>query len=303
MRARALIQGILCCLFLLLGVAATAVPPQTGSLTFRHPETNQRVVLFYVKAGNYDPANPPIIVLHGMLRNPWDYRDGWIEVAEEEGFFVVAPYFSEAAFPGVVGYNLGNVFPSETDLTRQSKEEWSYRLPDIIFDHLYREALTTAPGYLAFGHSAGSQFLHRKIGFAPDERMLLAISANAGWYTFPDRTIGWPYGYKGTGLKKRDLPAYLASNLFILLGDKDTDPNDSSLRKAPEAMRQGKHRLERGYAFFKAGEQLAKEMGVPFNWQIGEVAGVGHDYRGMAPAAARLMAEFIDDLTKEAEAP
>ena len=279
---------------LLIAAATCAnLDPGTGTITFAHPDTGQRMVLFYVKAEGYDPATPPVVVLHGMNRNPWDYRDAWIDLARENRLFVVVPYFDGSTYPGVVGFNLGNVFLSETDLTRQPRESWSYRIPDIVFDYLRQNGETAAAGYFAFGHSAGSQFLHRKIGFVPDERMLLAVAANAGWYTFPDLAEPWPYGYGGTGLQKSDLPAYLASNLFILLGDQDTDENDPSLRKAPEAMQQGKHRLQRGYAFHRAGRDLAEELGVPFNWKIDEVPGIGHDNAGMAPAAVRIMMQYL----------
>jgi hypothetical protein len=267
---------------------------ETGTLTFRHPETNERVVVFYARSPEYRKASPPVLVLHGMNRNPWDYRDAWIDLAAEHDLFVFVPYFREVDYPGPVGYNLGNVFPSESDLTRRPASQWSYRLPDIVFTHLVESGSTSAEGYLAFGHSAGSQFLHRKIGFAPDERMLLAVAANAGWYTFPDLEIRWPYGYGGTGLREPDLVPYFASTLHILLGDEDTDPNDSSLRRAPEAMEQGRHRLERGYRFFKAARARAAEMETLFNWGISEVPGVGHDNAGMAPATARIFVEFIE---------
>lgn len=285
--------------FALLGLLLFAGPllaeiiPGTGTFTFKHPENGNRVVVFYALAEGYDPATPPVLVLHGMNRNPWDYRDAWIELAAQHNFLVVVPYFREKEFPGTVGYNLGNIFASEKDLTRQNPSVWSYHIPEIVYEQLSTMGMTTARGYLAFGHSAGSQFLHRKIGFAPDSRLLLAVSANAGWYTLPDLEETWPYGYGGTGLTEEDLPTYLASNLVILLGDQDTDPFDDSLRRAPEAMRQGKHRLERGYYFFRAGEERARELGVPLNWRIQEVPGVGHDNAGMAPAAAEIMVQHI----------
>jgi hypothetical protein len=293
--------------FALLGLLLFAesllasLSPGTGTFTFTHPENGDRVVVFYALADSYDPATPPVLVLHGMNRNPWDYRDAWIDLAAQYNFLVVVPYFREKEFPGTVGYNLGNVFASEKDLTRTDPSVWSYRIPEIVYEELRSMGMTTAPGYLAFGHSAGSQFLHRKIGFAPDSRLLLAVSANAGWYTLPDLEETWPYGYGGTGLTNEDLPPYLASNLVILLGDQDTDPHDDSLRRAPEAMRQGKHRLERGGYFFKAGEERARELGVPFNWRIQEVPGVGHDNAGMAPAAAEIMARTIRNRRDSAE--
>lgn len=265
----------------------------TGSFTFKHPETDKRVVVFYARSVDYNPAHPPVLVLHGMRRNAWDYRDAWIELAQDNRLFVIVPYFTEVDYPDVVGFNLGNVFASETNLTRKPVTEWSYRLPEIIFEHISANGQTTATGYLAFGHSAGSQFLHRKLAFAPDARLLLAIAANAGWYTLPDENEPWPYGFKDTGIRERDLAPYLASNLFLLLGDQDIDPNHRSLRKTPEAMRQGRHRLERGHTFFEKARFLATEMQVPFRWQIQEVPGVAHNNAKMAPAAARIINQYI----------
>lgn len=271
-----------------------AVEPGTGSFVVPHPDGGAELTVYYVKAPDYDPAHPPVLVLHGMKRNADEYRDAWIELAREHGFFVIVPLFTEECFPGTVGYNLGNVFQSETDLTRNPVSTWSYRVPDILFDYLRHESGdTTAAGYMAFGHSAGSQFLHRKVAFLPDDRMLLAVAANAGWYTFPNTEDPWPYGFRDTGVGLPDMPPFLAANLVILLGDQDNDPGHESLRRTPEAMRQGEHRLERGHEFFAAGRALAEKLGVAFNWRIATVPGVAHDNTGMAPAAARYMAENI----------
>jgi hypothetical protein len=276
------------------GTLGATPETETGTITFRHSETNERVVVFYARSSEYRETTPPVLVLHGMNRNPWDYRDAWTGLAAAHDLFIFVPYFREEDYPGPVGYNLGNVFESESDLTRRPASQWSYRLPDLVFTHLRESGETRAAGYLAFGHSAGSQFLHRKIGFAPDERMLLAVAANAGWYTFPDLETPWPYGYGGTGLREPDLVPYFESALHILLGDQDTDPEDSSLRRAPEAMKQGRHRLERGHSFFQAARARAAKMETPFNWTISEVPGVGHDNAGMAPAAARIFVDFIE---------
>ncbi|MEX0325719.1 MAG: hypothetical protein AB3N33_06490 [Puniceicoccaceae bacterium] len=268
------------------------VPPGTGQFDFINPANGDTLTVFYVKAASYNPADPPVLVLHGMKRNADEYRDAWIELAEEHGFFVVVPLFREEAFPGTVGYNLGNVFISETDLTKTPEKTWSYIVPDKLFDYLREESGdTTAAGYMAFGHSAGSQFLHRKVAFVPDDRLLLSVAANAGWYTFPNQKEPWPYGFAGTGIRECELPPFLASNMVLLLGDQDIDPNHESLRKTPEAMRQGLHRYERGHNFHAAGKALADKLGVDFKWRIETVPGVAHDNTGMAPAAARYMAE------------
>jgi pimeloyl-ACP methyl ester carboxylesterase len=202
--------------------------------------------------------------------------------------------FSEEAFPGTVGYNLGNLFTSETDRTRLPANASSFRVPRLVFDHLCRqEGALRVSGYMVFGHSAGSQFVHRMIALYPDPHLRLAIAANAGWYTFPDTEVEWPYGFAGTGLSEADLPAFLASDLIVLLGDQDINETQRSLRRTPEAMAQGKHRFERGHAFFQAGRDQAARLGVPLRWRLEVVPGVGHDQTGMAPAAAALMVEAM----------
>lgn len=278
-----------------MGLPGLKAEVERGQFTFRHPETNRPVVVFYAKSSGYDPKTPPVMVLHGVLRNPWDYRDNWIGLAEKYDLFVFVPYFREKEFPGPVGYNLGNVFKSEKRLKRNPEKEWSFRIPDIVFDYLLQSGRTQSKGYYAFGHSAGSQFLHRKLAFAPDPRLLLAVAANAGWYTFPDLKVSWPYGYRRTGIRREDLIPYLESNLLLFLGDKDSDPNDQYLRKAAPAMRQGLHRFERGHHFFEAAKEVSDAMGVSFNWDLRVVPGVGHDNAGMAVAAAAVMFEKMNE--------
>ena len=288
-------------LLVLLGVlsggacARAEVPVGAGKFTFTNPLTEEAVEVYYVKDKDYDPADPPVFVYHGVRRNADEYRDGWLELAREHHLFVVVPLFSAETYPGVEGYNLGNLYVSETNLARKPEKTWSYHLPRVVFSYL-RDHLkaTTAEGYMAFGHSAGSQFLHRQMAFAPDPHLLLGVTANAGWYTFPDFTVAWPYGLKGTGFRREQLPPYLAGPMVVLLGDADTDPHHRHLRRSTEAMAQGKHRFERGHRFFAFSRDLAAEAGLEFGWRLETVPGVAHDNARMAPAAARLMVEEMN---------
>ncbi|MEZ5278068.1 MAG: hypothetical protein R3F07_16925 [Opitutaceae bacterium] len=271
-----------------------ALPRGVGQFVFNDPETGREIACWYVLADSYERSDPPVIVFHGMKRNPDDYRDSWIEDAERFGLFVVVPYFSEEDYPGTSGYNLGNLFSSESDRTRKPESVSSFRIPEVVFDHLSSsDGETEAAGYMVFGHSAGAQFVHRMIALHPDPRLRLAIAANAGWYTYPNVTDDWPYGFRGTGLTEADLPPLLGANLVILLGDQDIDETQDNLRRTPEAMLQGRHRFERGHRFFQVGQAQAACMGVPFGWRIQVVPGVAHDQGGMAPVAAALMAEAI----------
>lgn len=76
---------------------------------------------------------------------------------------------------------------------------------------------------------------------------------------------------------------------MLLLGAEDADPNASKLRRTPEALAQGPHRLARGFAMFRAAKESAAALGAPFGWQVLVVPGADHDNAKMAPAAARLV--------------
>ena len=81
--------------------------------------------------------------------------------------------------------------------------------------------------------------------------------------------------------------------MTIILGENDTDPNDSSLRKTEQAMRQGIHRFDRGNYFFDMAKERADQLGVTFNWKIETVPNVGHSNTKIAPVAAQI---FISSL-------
>ena len=84
-------------------------------------------------------------------------------------------------------------------------------------------------------------------------------------------------------------------DLFVILGEKDTDPNASSLRKTEEAMRQGNHRFERGNNFFNMAKRIADSLEVNFNWKLETVPDVGHSNFGMAPTAANIFNTKINN--------
>jgi hypothetical protein len=212
--------------------------PGLGCFTFINPLTLRDITIYYIKSKKYKKKNPPVMVFHGVFRNPDIYRDAWIDLAEEHGFFVIAPLFSEDQFPGSAGYNLGNIFVSEEDRTPQVQRNWSYHVPGVVFDFFSSEqgkGDTTAAGYVAYGHSAGSQFVHRKVALTPDHRLLLAVASNAGWYTMPTTIDLWPYGWGGFEEAGIALPAdflvdFLATPLIVQLGLNDTDKKHKNLR-------------------------------------------------------------------------
>ncbi len=235
-----------------------------------------------------DASTPIVIVMHGASRDaPRYYRD-WSALAEAHGFVVVVPYLSDKRFPGSARYNLGHVFHSDTGRKRD-KDKWTFSLIEPLFDEVVKRIGGEQKEYALYGHSAGSQFVHRFMYYVPEARVSKFIAANAGWYTLPDFSIDYPYGLKGSGIRKDEIPSILAKPLVLLQGGADTDINADKLRKTPEAERQGPNRLARGLTMYREGKARAEELDTEFNWQLLIVDDADHDNAKMAPAAATLI--------------
>jgi len=107
----------------------------------------------------------------------------------------------------------------------------------------------------------------------------------------PNNRSAFPYGLRESRTTIRRLKEAFGRKLVILLGEKDVDENDENLRKTPEAMAQGKNRLERGRNFYEAAKVEARRLRTALNWQLNTVEGVAHSNSGMAPMALRLLVE------------
>lgn len=235
-----------------------------------------------------DPSTPIVIVMHGASRDAPRYYNDWRALAEAQGFIAVVPYLSNKDFPGSAHYNLGNVFSQDTGKQRE-EADWTFSLIEPLFDEVVKRVGGEQEDYVLYGHSAGSQFVHRFMYYVPEARVSKFIAANAGWYTMPDFSIDYPYGLKDSGIEPDDMAAIYAKPLVLLQGNADTDKNADKLRKTPEAERQGANRLERGMAMHRVGIAKAEELGAEFNWQLLIVEGADHDNAKMAPAAATLI--------------
>lgn len=163
--------------------------------------------------------------------------------------------------------------------------EWAYSAIEPLFDLVKTKYQSTETEYNLYGHSAGSQFVHRFIFFIPQDRVSKIITANAGWFTAPNLSVNFPYGLNNSPVSKNALKLALQKPVIILLGEADNDPNHKSLRRAKEAMMQGPHRFARGHDFYASGQQAAIDLKVEFNWQLETVPNVGHINGLMAEAA------------------
>ncbi|MGL4635067.1 MAG: hypothetical protein ACRCWF_03720 [Beijerinckiaceae bacterium] len=240
--------------------------------------------VLYHKPSAASPQSPVVFVLHGVGRNADEYRQAWIAHAERCNFILLVPEFTAEVFSQGAGYQQGGMFGAN----RQPKPraEWNFFIIDRVFERVKALGATKRDTFGIYGHSAGAQFLHRYVTFADSSKLDVAIIANSGWYTLPDRDQAYPYGLKGAEVSNDALKRMAAKPVLVLLGDADVDTNDPNLRKSPEANLQGPHRFARGQNYFSKVQAMAGSMATPFNWTLKTVPGVAHSNSLMAPAAA-----------------
>jgi microcystin degradation protein MlrC len=241
---------------------------------------------------SYSPKSAILFVMHGNSRNASTYRDQWVEIAERNNALLIVPEFSAKDFPRDTDYNMGRMFemgPNDVPLAPHPENVWSFSLIEPIFDEVKKRMANESEGYLIYGHSAGAQFVHRYIFFKPEARILKAVCANAGWYTLPDFGTAFPYGLKGARADRESLSKAFKKKVTIYLGEADTSTVDESLRKTPEAMKQGKNRFERGHDFFDKCKAAAQNLNLSLNWDLRIAPGVGHSNARMAVFAEKAL--------------
>ncbi|MCL2416476.1 MAG: hypothetical protein FWD02_00885 [Bacteroidales bacterium] len=259
----------------------------TGVTTFYYAPLNTYINVFYhIPEGVNKRTAPILFSIHGTLRNADDYRDFFIEEANALGFMVFAPEFrNEGLFAGAPGYNLGRVHDEFGQL--RPREEWTFSVIEPLFDFIRKDLRSRHTTYDMFGHSAGSQFIHRFLFFVPEARVNRAIAANAGWYTLPDLTVDFPFGLKNTPVTAETLKKSFAQRLYVALGTEDNDPEDPFLRRCSETDKQGNHRFDRGLFFWN--NALINSTEIPFNWEKVIIEGVAHSGGTMATETVFLL--------------
>ncbi|MGD2129781.1 MAG: hypothetical protein PVJ33_10745 [Lysobacterales bacterium] len=282
-------SGRLAGLLLVLFGLGVAQPAAAAKVEFRFSAWDGPEVRVYASRPVHLASDRPVVfVMHGMKRNAREYRDQWHQLAVDDDFLLVVPEFDERQFPGSAAYNLGGVFDAGGD--RRNPKQWSFALIEPLFDDVRKRFSMTTSHYALYGQSAGAQFVERFLLYVPGARVSRAVAANAGWYTMPEFDQAWPYGLERSGVSEQALARMLQFPLTVLLGEADPeDTEDPRLRKTPEALLQGKSRLERGSRFFEAGRQAAERLGIPFGWRLQTVEDADHDKRLMAPAAVEYL--------------
>ena len=261
---------------------AERIPPGSSAYPLRD------ITVQVHRPAAFTHASAILMVMHGRKRNGDEYRDYFVPESERRGFLVVAPQFDEAHYPHPHAYNYGRMIDKAGSL--QPRERWIFPLLDEIFRDVRARAGSSREKFFIFGHSAGSQLVHRLATFGWMDSIERAVAANAGSYTMPVREERFPFGVDGLDVSDDDLRKLFSRPLIVLLGDQDVDVNDPDLPKEPEAMRQGPFRFARGQRYFETAQREANRIGAPFNWRLAIAPGIAHSGKEMAPFAVRQLA-------------
>ena len=263
-----------------------------GSGMFIFSYNNMDIEVFYHVPPSYAASSRVVFALHGGSRDAEGVRNNMIQKSIDYNFILIAPKFSSSNFSLGDGYNLGNVYvdgdnPS-TD-TLNDENEWSFSIIEPLFDSVKSSLSIESEKYNLFGFSAGAQFVHRFIQFMPDARFNRVVAGAAGWYTVPNNSIPFPYGYQNSILISTNLNDLLSSDLHIQVGALDNNPNSAGLRHNEYADAQGLNRVTRAVHFFESGQNIADSNNYNFNWSLHIIQGAGHNLIPNAENACDLM--------------
>lgn len=271
-------------------LAAALSKPGISALVYEDKLLRDRpITLHCYRPESYRDGNPVVLVQHGMLRNGDEYRDAWIPAADKHGLLIVAPTFSNEAYPKAESYNNAMVRGEDGSIAR--RERWAYGTIARIWALLRESGLTSRAKAHLFGHSAGGQFVHRLLSVEPHDSFEAAMAGNPGWYSLPTLDKPFPEGLGDLGLDEGHLRRLFAFPLTILAGEEDNKTDDPNLPKNEEAVRQGPHRFARAHNYFQFGQAMADRIGAPFAWKLQPVPMIGHDGRAMSAVAASVWFE------------
>ena len=241
---------------------------------------------YMVVPASLNRASGMLFVMHGSARDALSYCEPWVEWAATHDYIVVCPTFDTRRWPGDYSYNQGAVFRNKTETQLNTEEAWAFSAVQKMQFQLRKQFDLQSPRFDLYGHSAGGQFVTRFMLFRPTAPVRLALPANPGWYLLPKETEAYPCGpaHSQLAFTAQDLRHWTRRNMVIFRGTEDLLKADLDTRGCMEA--QGEHRFARAKSFHDAGKAFDPDT----TWRLIDVPGIGHDQRGMAPAAQ----DYID---------
>ncbi len=238
---------------------------KTGTMLLQLPATpHLRYFLYIPKCGG---KNAPVLVsVHGISRNAATHARRFSRLAEHYGIVVVAPLFDKQHFP-------------DYQRLRRHNQRADLALQRVLASVKNLTGADTQKIYL-FGHSGGGQFAHRYTMAYPEQVAAVAIGA-AGWYTFPDSTLRFPYG-TAPHHKLPDLffnaRQFLRVPGYVLVGNQDTTQDQALRNSARVNQQQGMNRTDRGRRWVNAMKRAARQHNLNTEFQFVSLPGAGHSF-------------------------
>ena len=212
---------------------------------------------------------PLLVAVHGFSRNAPEQVERFAPLCESAGVVLAAPHFPEQDFP---------------DFQRLGRSGRGSRS-----DHALEAMLADLRGHLGWllgrvtlcGYSGGGQFAHRFLMAYPG-RLMGAVVAAPGWFTFPTRDVAYPYGLRVggrlPGVRLRP-ESFLRVPVLVAVGEEDDDPRSENLRHSPELdLQQGNTRVERAARWVRAMQEEAYASGLPSRVRLAILPGAGHSF-------------------------
>jgi poly(3-hydroxybutyrate) depolymerase len=240
-----------------------------GTVLERTLGGTERLPYFLYAPRSAGPRPPLFVTVHGISRNARQHATLFAPLAERYGVVVVAPLFP------------ADEYGDYQRLGRGARARRADRALETLVEEVGRLTGAQTDRFYLFGYSGGGQFAHRFTMAHPHRVEAYAVGA-AGWYTFPDPSLRYPWGVQ-TGPSLPDVemlpPRFLGVPATVFVGDRDTRPG-SALRKTRRVNEhQGESRLERAQRWVQAMRQAAREAGVPPPIELVPLPGCGHSFK------------------------
>ncbi len=261
---------------------------QIQKITFSYWEKPD-IDIFYSSPKSINANTKLLFLMHGGSRAAEKYINDWISFSKDRNVVLVAPEFSKKYYPEYAFLMMSK----ENGKSLNDESLYINNSLGLLFDFFKAKLKLSTSNYRLYGHSGGSQFVHRYLLLSNETRIEKAAMANAGFYTFLDDEITYPFGTKKMKISDERIKWFYRLKGGVFLGSADNDSNHESLPRMRKARKQGKNRLERGKNFFEDLVKYGVDNNLPFRWRFQIVSNVGHSNIGMSMAASEFLLEDL----------